>query len=559
MRRLARVLRPARATTRRASSSLASSSIASADDDVDDDVDVDKERVFVETYGCQMNANDSDVVRALLVEAKHAIASSASDATVVLVNTCAIRENAESRVWTRLRQLRAERRAPGSRLRAVGVLGCMAERLKGKILSAEEGLADMVVGPDAYRDVVRLLRVAREESDRRRQRETRANTLDDEDRMNVMLSLDETYADVFPLRADPMSPQAYVSVTRGCDNMCAFCVVPFTRGRERSRPFESVLEECRKLIDQGVKEITLLGQNVNSYADASEVGTSAKTDADAPFGAYAKGFTSVYKPKRVGARAFADLVEAVAAIDVECRVRFTSPHPKDFPDDLLRVIANTPNVCKQLHMPAQSGSTSTLERMRRGYTREAYLELIERAREIIPGVAISSDFISGFCGESEDEHAETLTLLETVRYEHAYMFHYSRRDKTYAARHFDDDVPEEVKKRRLAEVIETFRRCATDVNAREVGCTHLVLIEGASKKNPESQMSGRSDTGKRVVVQGKRTKANALDGDSEEVDIKSGDYVVAKIVEAGASTLVAEPVGVTTARAFYEAHGGASF
>jgi tRNA A37 methylthiotransferase MiaB len=344
--------------------------------------------------------------------------------------------------------------------------------------------------------------------------------------------------------------------------MCAFCVVPFTRGRERSRPFDSVVDEARGLIAEGVKEITLLGQNVNSYADApmkttrsATAGSSASADAD-PFAAYAKGFKSVYKPKREGARTFADLIAAVAGLDREVRVRFTSPHPKDFPDDLLRVIAETPNVCKQLHMPAQSGSSSTLERMRRGYTREVYLDLIKHAREMVPGVALSSDFISGFCGETEEEHAETLSLLEDVRYEQAFMFHYSLREKTHAARHLEDDVPEDVKKRRLAEVIATFRRGALEANAAEIGRTHLVLVEGASKKDPTAQMSGRSDTGKRVVIQGKRAFD---DSRGKEMDIKAGDYVVARVVQAGASTLLATPSTITTARAFYDAHDGAAW
>ena len=500
-------------------------------------------RVYIETYGCQMNVSDSDVVRSVLRAHGVATTEDLREATAALVNTCAVRDNAESRVWTRLRQLKALKRDAGHVLTTVGVLGCMAERLKAKLLETED-LADLVCGPDAYRDVPRLL----ENSTRR------LSDLSEEHRMNVLLSLDETYADVRPVRRDVGSPMAYVSVMRGCDNMCAFCVVPFTRGRERSRPFESVVDEARGLIAEGVKEITLLGQNVNSYADAPMKATTSADDD--PFAAYAKGFKSVYKPKREGARTFADLITAVAGLDQEVRVRFTSPHPKDFPDDLLRVIAQTPNVCKQLHMPAQSGSTSTLERMRRGYTREVYLDLIKRAREMIPGVALSSDFISGFCGETEDEHAETLSLLEDVRYEQAFMFHYSLREKTHAARNLEDDVPEHVKKRRLAEVIATFRRRALEANAAEVGRTHLVLVEGASKKDPEAQMSGRSDTGKRVVIQGKRAFSNSS---GKEVDIKAGDYVVARVVEAGASTLLATPSEITTARAFYDAHSGAAW
>ena len=504
--------------------------------------DATRRKVYIETYGCQMNSNDTEIVRALLVDGGYDLTERLEDAHAALVNTCAVREGAEQRVWTRLRQLKALKRDGTKALETVGVLGCMAERLKSKLLETD-GLADVVCGPDAYRDVPRLLDNAA----------SRVDALEERDRMNVLLSLDETYADVKPARRDPGSPSAYVSVMRGCDNMCAFCVVPFTRGRERSRPFDSVVRECEGLVAEGVKEITLLGQNVNSYADGEKPGLN---EGD-PFGAYARGFKSVYKPKREGARRFADLVAAVAAISPEVRVRFTSPHPKDFPDELLRVIAETPNVCKQLHMPAQSGSSTCLERMRRGYTREAYIDLISRARAMIPGVALSSDFISGFCGETEEEHEDTLSLLREARYEQAFMFHYSLRDKTHAARNLTDDVPEDVKKRRLAEVIETFRAGALEANAAEVGRTHLVLVEGASKKNPDAQMSGRSDSGKRVVIQGRRTKSDAFSDGETTVEIQPGDYVVARVDEAGASTLVATPLGVTSAKNFYERHGGA--
>lgn len=551
--------RRARASARVFTAFTAESSSPSASAAESSSTSFPRPRVYVETYGCQMNASDSDVVRALLLERGFDLADDLVDAQAALVNTCAIRDGAESRVWTRLRQLKALKRDPRENLRAVGVLGCMAERLKGKLLETD-GLADVVCGPDAYRDLPRLLgRFVGEDARGRDEDEEIA----DEDRMNVQLSMDETYADVTPVRRDKGSVSAYVSVMRGCDNMCAFCVVPFTRGRERSRPMTSVVDEARRLIAEGVREITLLGQNVNSYADKSETDgekTAKKTTSAADaFAAYAEGFTSVYAPKREGANTFADLLAAVAAIDVECRVRFTSPHPKDFPDDVLRVVAETPNVCKQLHVPAQSGSTTTLERMRRGYTREAYDRLIQRIRAMIPHVALSSDFISGFCGETEDEHAATLDLLERVEYEQAFMFHYSRRDKTRAARHFEDDVPEETKKRRLAEVIETFRRRASLVNARERGRTHLVLIEGPSAKNPETRMRGRSDTGKRVIVRGKFVKKCAFGASEEEVEMVPGMYVAARVTETGSSSLVADPVGATTARAFYERHDGAAW
>ena len=361
-----------------------------------------------------------------------------------------------------------------------------------------------------------------------------------------------------------------MSIMRGCNNMCAFCIVPFTRGRERSRPRGSILDEVRRLSDEGCKEVTLLGQNVNSYADASpsaggDAGAVVTTD-DGPTDAferyYAPGFKSVYKPRRDGAVRFAELLDAVADVDPEMRVRFTSPHPKDFPDEVLRVIAARPNVAKQLHMPAQSGSSSVLERMRRGYTREAYLDLVERARRDIPGVALSSDFISGFCGETEEEHADTVSLMRLVGYEKAFMFAYSMRDKTAAARHLTDDVPEDVKKRRLAEVIDAQRKGAEAANAREIGRVHCVLVEGESKRSDE-RMSGRTCTNKRVIIDGVDTFAeysssSSSGNDSPAVGINSGDYVAVRIDRAGANTLYGTPLGRTELTRFHRIHG-ASF
>jgi tRNA A37 methylthiotransferase MiaB len=308
-----------------------------------------------------------------------------------------------------------------------------------------------VAGPDAYRDLPRLIGLVRGGAG---------------SAMNVQLSADETYADIVPVRADG-AVSAFLSVMRGCNNMCSFCIVPFTRGRERSRPTASVLDEVRALAEQGVKEVTLLGQNVNSFADFSERGgggssggeaqdeqpsaLASASPSDAPFAAYAPGFRSVYVPRRGGAVRFAELLERVAGIDPEMRIRFTSPHPKDFPLEVLQAVRAHANVCKQLHLPAQSGASGTLSRMRRGYDREAYLALAARVREELPGVALSSDFISGFCGETEEEHADTLSLLRAVRYEHAFLFAYSRREKTAAARHLEDDVPPDVKQRRLEE------------------------------------------------------------------------------------------------------------
>ena len=441
-----------------------------------------------------MNVSDSEIVASVLGASDYDLTDTHEDADAILVNTCAIRDGAEAKIWARLRQLKAvkrdreleRRRASRSGTMSsrpapvVGVLGCMGERLKGKLLETD-GLADLVAGPDAYRDLPRLIDAARGGGDQGLA-------------INTQLSLEETYADIAPVRRADAGPSAFVSIMRGCNNMCAFCIVPFTRGRERSRPRGSILDEVRRLSNEGCKEVTLLGQNVNSYADTTSPSAAAGggddgavVTTDGPHDAferyYAPGFKSVYKPRRDGAVRFAELLDAVADVDPEMRVRFTSPHPKDFPDEVLRVIASRANVAKQLHVPAQSGSSSVLERMRRGYTREAYLDLVERARRDIPGVALSSDFISGFCGETEEEHADTVSLMRLVGYEKAFMFAYSMRDKTAAARHLTDDVPEDVKKRRLAEVIDAQRKGAEAANAEEIGRVHCVLVEGESKRS----------------------------------------------------------------------------
>ena len=540
-----------------------------------------RRKAYIETYGCQMNVNDSEIVASVLASSDYDLTDALPDADAILVNTCAIRENAESKVWHRLRQLRAvkrdrERAARREAKRAmsdrsgvfvatpprpppvVGVLGCMGERLKEKILETD-GLADLVAGPDAYRDLPRLIDAARGNA----AVAADGGDVDVGSAVNVQLSLEETYADVAPVRRADSGPSAFVSIMRGCDNMCAFCIVPFTRGRERSRPIASVLEEVRRLSDEGYREVTLLGQNVNSYADGARPSLSVRAGDDAFDRYYADGFRSVYKPRRDGAVRFAELLDAAADVNPEMRVRFTSPHPKDFPDEVFRVIADRPNVAKQLHMPAQSGSTSVLERMRRGYTREAYVALARRAREEIPGVALSSDFIAGFCGETEEEHADTVALMREMRYEHAFMFAYSMREKTAAARKLTDDVPEETKRRRLAEIIAAQREEAEAVNAEEVGRTHCVLVEGASKKS-EKDAQGRTCTNKRVVLLGGATTTATYDPrrpegatgpGTERVVVGAGDYVAARVVRANASTLFAEPVGRTTLVKFQKAHG----
>jgi tRNA A37 methylthiotransferase MiaB len=525
-----------------------------------------------------MNVSDSEIVASVLNANDYDLTDTHEDADAILVNTCAIRDGAEAKIWARLRQLKAVKRdreiewkrasrkgeSDARPAPVVGILGCMGERLKEKLLEAD-GLADLVAGPDAYRDLPRLIDAARGDDGG-----------DLGAAINTQLSLEETYADIAPVRRPNAGPSAFVSIMRGCNNMCAFCIVPFTRGRERSRPVGSILNEIRRLSDEGVKEVTLLGQNVNSFADMSmSSGSDSSGDVGSTIGItgnqgnhgsdpferyYAPGFSSVYKPKRDGAVRFAELLDAVADVDPEMRVRFTSPHPKDFPDEVLRVIAERPNVTKQLHMPAQSGSSSVLERMRRGYTREAYLDLVARARRDIPGVALSSDFISGFCGETEEEHADTVSLMHLVGYEKAFMFAYSMREKTAAARHLNDDVPEHVKKRRLAEVIDAQRKGAEAANALEVGRVHCVLVEGRSKRSDE-RMSGRTCTNKRVIVDGVDTTAeydvtHGSQHGSPTVTMNSGDYVAVRIDRAGANTLYGTPLGRTELGRFHRIHGG---
>ncbi|KDD75516.1 radical SAM protein [Helicosporidium sp. ATCC 50920] len=547
-----------------------------------------------------MNASDSEVVLSVLQSSGFGSAPDAESADVVLLNTCAIRENAESKIWQRLgylKNLKRQRRRDQARP-VVGVLGCMAERLKHKLLESDK-LVDIVAGPDAYRDLPRLVSIVRgedgegaekggEETRVRHARSEAASTSapslptplpSRRDRrpswphqtaINVQLSVDETYADIVPVRRAG-AHSAYLSIMRGCNNMCAFCIVPYVRGRERSRSLASILEEVRVLSEQGVKEVTLLGQNVNSYADFSEVspeqspiGLSAarprppplSADPDA-FRAYASGFRSVYRPRREGATGFAELLHRVAMVDPEIRVRFTSPHPKDFSDEVLQVIATHPNVCSQLHMPAQSGHSATLERMRRGYTRDAYDALVTRARELVPGVALSTDMISGFCGETADEHAASVDLMRSVEFEQAFMFAYSDREKTYASKHLVDDVPDAVKAARLQDVIDAFRAGLARRSAAEVGRRHLVLVEGPAKRG-EGMLTGRTDTFKRVVFDGREPVPGsyAASGRAGGANVEKGDYVAVEIVDGSSGTLVGRALARTSIAEFSAAHGG---
>jgi len=431
---------------------------------------------YIETYGCQMNFADSEVVNSILLEDGMLPVQTAEEADVIFVNTCSIRENAETRVWNRLKEFRSIKKEKKNL--TVGVLGCMAERIKDKIIDQEQ-LVDMVVGPDAYRDIPNLL----------------AEVEDGRKAVNVLLSLEETYADITPVRTSGNGLTAFVSIMRGCDNMCAFCVVPFTRGRERSRPIESILREIQQLSDQGYKEITLLGQNVNSYQ---------YQDID-----------------------FTRLMDEASKVDSEIRFRFSSPHPKDFPEPLLHLIAERPNLCNYIHIPAQAGSDTMLERMRRPYTREQYLKLTDRMREIIPGVSLSTDIIAGFCGETDEEHEATMSLMAEVEYDLAYMFAYSERERTLAHRKYEDDVPEKVKKRRLSEIITQQMNIQEKRNNNEIGNIHLVLAEGTSKKSDE-QLSGRSDTNKMVVF--------------DKEHYQKGDYVAVEITECTSATLIGKPL-----------------
>uniref|UniRef100_A0A2K6MJ12 Mitochondrial tRNA methylthiotransferase CDK5RAP1 n=2 Tax=Rhinopithecus TaxID=542827 RepID=A0A2K6MJ12_RHIBE len=472
-------------------------------------------KVYLETYGCQMNVNDTEIAWSILQKSGYLRTSNLQEADVILLVTCSIREKAEQTIWNRLHQLKAlKTRRPRSRVPLrIGILGCMAERLKEEILNREK-MVDVLAGPDAYRDLPRLLAVAES----------------GQQAANVLLSLDETYADVMPVQTSPSATSAFVSIMRGCDNMCSYCIVPFTRGRERSRPVASILEEVKKLSDSPgfLAVMTLLGQNVNSFRDNSEVQFNNAVSTN-----LSRGFATNYKAKQGGLR-FAHLLDQVSRVDPEMRIRFTSPHPKDFPDEVLQLIHERDNICKQIHLPAQSGSSRVLEAMRRGYSREAYVELVHHIKESIPGVSLSSDFIAGFCGETEEDHVQTVSLLREVQYNMGFLFAYSMRQKTRAYHRLKDDVPEEVKLRRLEELITVFREEATKANQMSVGCTQLVLVEGLSKRSA-TDLCGRNDGNLKVIFP---------DADMEDVNnpglrvrAQPGDYVLVKITSASSQTL----------------------
>ena len=490
-----------------------------------------KSRTYiVETHGCQMNVADSEIVASVLENAGYTAAEDITTADVILLNTCAIRENAETKIWNKLRSKYGveKKKRPGV---TVGVLGCMAERIKEKMLENEA--VDLVAGPDAYRDLPRLLSLLDTEGEQSEQ-----------GAMNVQLSQDETYADILPVRKNKDALNAWISIMRGCNNMCSFCIVPFVRGRERNRPATSIVDEVRYLRDDGIKEITLLGQNVNSYHDNQQLGASMIQQDEAE-GSHANsaGFSEMFKVREGSGARFADLMDMVSDAAPEIRFRFTSPHPKDFPDSILDVIASKANVCKQIHVPAQSGNTDMLFRMRRNHTREAYLSLISHMRAKIPGVALSTDFMCGFCDESEAEFEDTMTLLELVEYDLAFLFAYSMRERTHAHRRMQDNVPEDVKKARLIRMIELFKDKQLVVQKREIGSKHLVLVDGKGRRG-EHQLSGLTDTMKRAVF-------------DEEADLyKKGDFVLCNVTDATQNTLFCEPIDHMSIDKYFELFNG---
>ncbi|KDP32684.1 hypothetical protein JCGZ_13682 [Jatropha curcas] len=497
-------------------------------------------RMYHETYGCQMNINDMEIVLSIMKNAGYnEVVDVPENAEIIFINTCAIRDNAEQKVWQRLNYFWflkrhwksnvAIGRSQSLRPPKVVVLGCMAERLKDKILDADK-MVDVVCGPDAYRDLPRLL----EEVDYGQKG------------INTLLSLEETYADISPVRISKNSISAFVSVMRGCNNMCSFCIVPFTRGRERSRPVDSIVKEVAELWKGGVKEVTLLGQNVNSYNDASGIEKEVEPGSNWKL---SEGFSSMCKVKKMGLR-FSDLLDRLSIEFPEMRFRYTSPHPKDFPDDLLHVMRDRYNICKSIHLPAQTGSSTVLERMRRGYTREAYLDLVQKIRKMMPDIGISSDFICGFCGETEEEHKDTLSLVRAVGYDMAYMFAYSMREKTHAHRNYVDDVSDDVKQRRLTELIEAFRESTGKCYDSQIGTVQLVLVEGPNKRAPDTELIGKSDRGHRVSFTNLPIPNRDEDASNKRNPVV-GDYVEVYILKSTRASLFGEALAITKLSLFH--------
>ncbi len=452
-------------------------------------------KLFIESYGCQMNFSDSEIVASILANEGYNTTQNMEEADLVLVNTCSIRDKAEQTVRKRLEQYNAIKKINPTM--KVGVLGCMAERLKDKFLE-EEKIVDMVVGPDAYKDIPNLLK----EVDEGR------------DAINVILSKEETYGDIQPVRLSSNGVSAFVSITRGCDNMCTFCVVPFTRGRERSRDPHSILEEIQDLWDRGFKEVTLLGQNVDSYLWYG--------------GGLKKDFDKATEMQKATAVDFAQLLDQCATQFPKMRFRFSTSNPQDMHVEVIEVMAKHHNICKYIHLPVQSGSTRILKEMNRQHTREEYIALVDKIYELIPDISLSQDMISGFPTETEEDHQDTLSLMEHVRYDFGFMFAYSERPGTLAARKMEDDVPEEIKKRRLNEIIDLQQRIALERTQRFVEQTVEVLVEKDSKRS-DKHWSGRNSQNTVVVF--------------PKENYKPGDFVMVKISDCTAATLIGDAVG----------------
>ena len=452
-------------------------------------------KMYIESYGCQMNFSDSEIVASILTKEGFSTTQDINEADLVFVNTCSIREKAELTVRKRLEFYNSIKRDKNPGM-IVGVLGCMAERLKEKFLE-EEKLVDLVIGPDAYRDLPNLLK----------------QVDDGRKAVNVFLSKEETYADISPVRLGGNGVTAFVSITRGCDNMCTFCVVPFTRGRERSRNPESIVNECKQLIKDGYKEVTLLGQNVDSYL---WYGGGAKKD-----------FKKATKDAQENSVSFANLLEMVAEVGSKLRIRFSTSNPQDMTLDVIQVMKKYNNICNYIHLPVQSGSDRILSKMNRGYTRGKYITLIDNIKNTIPDCSISMDMITGFCSETEQDHQETLSLMDYVKYEYGYMFKYSERPNTTAERKFEDDIPNDVKQRRLAEIIEKQQVHSLLHMKEKIGETFEVLVEGTSKKS-EEKLYGRTTHNSAVVF--------------PKENYKKGDYVMVEIEECTSATLLGKAI-----------------
>lgn len=437
-------------------------------------------QVFIETYGCQMNVSDSEVVLSVLQQAGYALCDTIEKADVILVNTCSIRDNAEQRIWGRLDVFLQEKKKRKGIV--VGILGCMAERLKEELL--KHPAVDIVAGPDSYRDIARLIQ----------------GLVSGEKQINTILSHEETYADISPVRMDKNGVSAFISIMRGCNNMCSYCVVPYTRGAERSRDPHSIVREAQELFANGYKEVSLLGQNVDSYHWLNPDNPTESVN-------------------------FAQLLELIALIDSKLRVRFSTSHPKDMGNGVLYTMAMYPNICNHIHLPVQSGSDAMLLKMNRKYTRQSYLERVAKIREILPDCAISTDIIAGFCAETEQDHLDTLSLMKQVGYDSAFMFQYSQRPNTKAARHFPDDVPAQIKTRRLNEIIELQNSLSLASNQNTLGNIYEVLIEGVSKRS-DQQLIGRTPQNKLCV----------FDAKGHQI----GDYVNVKVTSCTSATLIAE-------------------